>query len=436
VTRPSSPSPPRPARSELRTLAVIAAVGLAVRVAFALVADRTDLGFNDQFLYHHMADGLARGDGYQIFGEATLRWPPAFPFLVSLVYRVTGADPTAALLVNAVLSALAIPLVHWCARPMVGRRAALAAAAVVAVLPGQWLFAGTVLTEPLAALQILLVVGIVVRHPPSVRAGVGLGLVIGFSALTRGEGTLLGLVVLVGWWPRVPWRRLVAPVAVTAGVALVVITPWIVRNSALAGERTGVSLNSAETLYAGHNPEADGGATYASTEVLGPTVADTPRGVERELAQAKRLRQLATTWAREHPREELALIPKRLLHLVEGDGNVVSIWIEASSEDVLGPARTPLEVAADVSWYGLFAAFTVTIVVRRRLLRETWARAVLLLPALSLVLYGVLLYGNFRYRIPYEPLLALLVCAAWLPAATEGSAPEPDGHGPAVGSVP
>jgi hypothetical protein len=67
-------------------------VGLAVvlRVGIVVLAHRDGLGFNDQFLYHHMADGLARGDGYQVFGEPTMRWPPVFPFLLSLVYRVTG----------------------------------------------------------------------------------------------------------------------------------------------------------------------------------------------------------------------------------------------------------------------------------------------------------------------------------------------------------
>lgn len=412
---PSSPSARRPARSEGRILAALVAGGLVIRVAFALLADRTDLGFNDQFLYHHMAEGLARGDGYQIFGEPTLRWPPAYPFLLSLVYRGTSADPTGAFLLNAVLSTLAIPLVHWCARPFVSRRAALTAAAIVALLPGQWLFAGTVLTEPLAAIQILLVVGLVVRNAPRVKVAVLLGVVIGCSALTRGEGALLGLVVVVGWWSQVPWRRLVAPVAVVAGVALLVITPWIIRNSGLAGERTGLSLNVAETLYSGHNPTADGGATYATTEVLLPA-ARTPPGPERELANAALLQDLAVQWAREHPRQELALIPRKIVHLAAGDGNVISIWIEAPEQPVLGSARGPLEVLADVTWYALLGTLLVTLVVRRRHLRAPWVRAALVLPAVSLVLYGVVLYGNFRYRIPYEPLLVLVTCAGWWPA--------------------
>ena len=410
MTHPSSPAPAP--RSEAVTLAALTAAGLALRLAFDALADRDDLGFNDQFLYHHMAEGLADGRGYQIFGEPTLRWPPAYPFLVSLAYRVTSVDVTMALLLNAVLSAACIPLVHWCARPWLGRRAALAAALGVALLPGQWLFAGTILTEPLAALQILLVIGLVLRHPPGPRVALALGAVIGFSALTRGEGALLGLVVVVGWAARSPWRRILAPVVLTALVALAVLVPWVVRNSRLAGEPTGVSLNVAETLYAGHNPAADGGATYATREVF--LQADpAPPGPERELRQAELLQRLAREWALEHPVEEMELIPKKLLHLAEGDGNVVSIWIDASSEDPLGRAEQPLIVLADVTWYALLAAFVATLVARRRELQREWVLPVLTLPALSLVLYGIVLYGNFRYRVPYEPLLLLVVAAGW-----------------------
>jgi hypothetical protein len=195
-------------------------------------------------------------------------------------------------------------------------------------------------------------------------------------------------------------------------VAVAVLLPWVVRNSRLTGEPTGVSLNVAETLYAGHNPKADGGATYATRDVF--LQADpAPSGPEREVAQAELLQRLAFEWAREHPGEELALIPKRLLHLAEGDGNVVSIWIDASDEDPLGGAREPLIALADVTWFALLGAFVVTLVVRRRHLPREWIVPVLTLPALSLVLYGVVLYGNFRYRVPYEPLLVLVIAVGW-----------------------
>jgi hypothetical protein len=409
--RPSSPRPAR-LRSEPLALGAVVALGLVVRLAFVALVDRGELGPNDQLWYDHMATRMADGHGYDIFGQPTLRWPPAYPFLISLVYRATRADVTMAFLLNAAISSAVVLLTHWCARPWIGRRAALAAALVVALLPGQWLFAGTLLTEPLAAAQILLVVGLVLRYPPGWKVAALLGVVIGFSALTRGEGAVLGLVVVVGWAARVPWRRIVAPVAVAGGVALAVIAPWVARNSAIAGEPTGVSLNIAETLYAGHNPTADGGATYASSEVLRETEA-VPFGAEREIARAELLQRLALEWAREHPGEELALIPKKVLHLLEGDANVISIWIEGSGRDELGRARDVLVVAADITWYALLGAFVATLVIKRRVWREPWAMPMLVLPAASLVLYGIVLYGNFRYRVPYEPLMVLVVTGAW-----------------------
>jgi len=409
-------------------LLVLTAVALALRLAVALAADRSLLGFNDQFLYHHMAEGLARGDGYEIFGQPTLRWPPAYPFLLSILYRVTGPDPTAGFVLNALISTAAVPLTFVIGHRVAGRRAAIAAAAVIAVLPGQWLFSATLLTEPIATLQILIALAIAVWLRPGVAAALALGGLVAVGALTRGEGTLLGLLPVAAWWARAAWRQVLATGAGAAAVALVLVTPWLLRNERVAGERVGLSLNSAETLYAGHNPDADGGATYAPPELL-ERAADTPFGPERELANAELLRAAARRWALDHPGRELQLIPLRLLHLLEGDGKVVPLWIEAEDTDALGPASGVMRASADVAWYALLAAFAAAAGRSGgRWLRTAWSRAALVLPLGSLLLYGVLLYGNFRYRIPYEPLLVILTAATFLPDGEErGPSHQPDG---------
>ncbi|WP_436795919.1 ArnT family glycosyltransferase [Actinospongicola halichondriae] len=391
----------------LRWLAAIVAVGAVLRFGVAFFADRDQLGFNDQFLYHHMAEGLARGDGYQIFGEPTVRWPPLYAFLLSLVYRVTGPDPTWGFMLNAALSLTAVPLTYLVGARTLGRRPAVVAAAVVALLPGQWLFAATILTEPLATVQLLLAVWLVVRWRPSVGTALAFGLLIGTAALTRGEGMLLGLVALVGWWRVVPLRRVAPTLLAAALVAAVIVAPWAARNERVAGEAVGLSANSGETIWAGHNPTADGGATYAPSEVLQPA-AETPFGAQRELANARLLREDARRWATSNPHKVVALIPLKLIQLVSGDGKVVEIWIEAE-DPVLGTLGPSLAVVADFSWYALFGVFLLGMVRSgRRQLAEPWVRACLALPAVSLVLYGVLLYGNFRYRIPYEPVLVLV----------------------------
>jgi 4-amino-4-deoxy-L-arabinose transferase-like glycosyltransferase len=394
-------------RRAVRWVAGLVGLAVVLRVGIVVLAHRDGLGFNDQFLYHHMADGLARGDGYQVFGEPTMRWPPAFPFLLSLVYRVTGADVTWAFALNVVLSAAAVPLTYAIGARVLDRRAGLVAAGIVALLPGQWLLAATVLTEPLAALQLLGALYLVVRFPPRVPAAVALGALIGFAALTRGEGILLGLVPLVGWWGQVDLRRLVAHLALAGAVALAVVTPWAMRNAQVAGEFVGLSTNSAETLWAGHNATADGGPTYAPPELL-ERAAHAPFGPERELANAEVLREDARRWATQNPHKVLALVPLKLIQLVSGDGKLVSIWIEAE-EPVLGTLGPSVTVVADMAWYVFFAVVLVALVRAGRTSWQTpWMRSALALPAVSLVLYGVVLYGNFRYRLPYQPLLVLV----------------------------
>jgi 4-amino-4-deoxy-L-arabinose transferase-like glycosyltransferase len=421
-------------RRSRRWLAGICVLAVALRVGIALYADGRGLGFNDQFVYHHIADQLAAGDGYQFFGEPTLRWPPAYPFLLSLAYRLGGPDATWGFLLNASISAAAVPLVYLIGARVLDRRAALVAAGAVALLPGQWLFSATLLTEPLAALQLLAVLYVVVRFPLRVPTAVVLGALIGLAALTRGEGALLGLVPLVGYWHRVDVRRLVALLALAAVVAGAVVAPWAVRNARVAGEVVGLSLNSAETIWAGHNPTADGGPTYAPRELLAPA-ADVPFGPERELANARILRDDARRWAMDNPHRVVGLVPLKLLQLLSGDGKVVTVWIEAE-DPALGTLGPALAVLADMGWYLLLAALVLALVqAGRGVLDVAWMRAALVLPAAALVLYGVVLYGNFRYRVPYQPVLALVAAPAalWLvrsvrPEAPAEAPPPPSGR--------
>jgi hypothetical protein len=211
---------------------------------------------------------------------------------------------TWAFALNVVLSAAAVPLTYAIGARVLDRRAGLVAAGIVALLPGQWLLAATVLTEPLAALQLLGAVYLVVRFPPRAPVAVALGALIGFAALTRGEGVLLGLVPLVGWWRQVDLRRLVAPAGAGRGGGPGGRHPWAVRNAQVAGEFVGLSTNSAETLWAGHNPTADGGPTYAPPELLAKA-ADAPFGPERELANSEVLREDARRWATQNPHRVL-----------------------------------------------------------------------------------------------------------------------------------
>ena len=51
----------------------------------------------------------------------------------------------------------------------------------------------------------------------------------------------------------------------------------------------------------------------------------------------------------------------------------------------------------------------------RELWRRPASRAAIVVIALALVLYGFVFYGNFRYRLPLEPLMILLAVSLLAP---------------------
>src|SRR4051812_12506949 len=77
-----------------RDILLIGGGCLVLRLAWVLVYGRVAVGPNDTIFYQIAASNLAAGRGYsELFGPPTAGWPPGFPFLVSLGYRVFGVHP-------------------------------------------------------------------------------------------------------------------------------------------------------------------------------------------------------------------------------------------------------------------------------------------------------------------------------------------------------
>src|SRR5256714_114358 len=112
----------------------IGLAALALRLAFVLAYGRTqtlNLGaggvgfpFSDTFFYSWVGSALSMGDGFTFVGHTTAHWPPGYPFLLAGVYWLFGADTANALIANAVLGALTLPLVDLVGLRALGRPAA------------------------------------------------------------------------------------------------------------------------------------------------------------------------------------------------------------------------------------------------------------------------------------------------------------------------
>jgi 4-amino-4-deoxy-L-arabinose transferase-like glycosyltransferase len=440
MTRLTARARPRAALSvDLRWAIGLFLLAAGLRLVFVITVTRPTfpgggtLPFNDMLFYHDTARALADGRGYISFdGQPTARWPPAFPFLLSLVYRVAGAKPGAGEAMNALLGAMTVPLLYLVALRSFGRPAAKVAGVALALFPGQILMAEGILAETLYTFVLVGVLALLVTLPDRRWAAAALGVAVGVAALTRGEGLALLLVPPLVWWGTLPRRELALRTGAMLAATLVVVTPWVIRNAVEVDSFVGISTNSSQTFWAGHNENAYGGATYPRGAFL-REVTQLPReGFEVE--QARLLRKDALDWMVHHPLGELTLIPRKLVYLNVGDSRAIQVGVtNAERQRKLGApvvagiapvvtddaqAGVLMGTIADVGWYGLLAVTVLALVILgRRLWRTPATRASIVVIATALVLYGFVFYGNFRYRMPLEPLMILLaaplLAVAW-----------------------
>lgn len=384
------------------------ALALVLRLAWVLVVDRHGLAYNDTSFYHQTALQLADGDGYRWFGEPTSRWPPVYPGLLSLAYRVFGSDPLAGELLNAFLSAVAVPLLYLCARRIYGRREAIAAGLLLAVFPGQIFLTDVLLAETLYTTLLVAVLALCLVLPRERWwAAAAVGVTVGVVAETRAEGLLLLILPLAIWWR--PRGREVA--LLTAGVVFVV-GAWTARNAVEMDAFVPISTNGSQTFWSGHNDGAYGGPSYVGPGAAAEQ-APTRSPREQELDDARRLRTEALEWMIAHPLGEALLTPRKLAWLVRGDSAVLFQWVQPGAlgepKAISDTAAIPLGNLADLFFYGLLALTLLAAFVawRSRPLARA-ERALWILLGASLVLYGFVLYGNYRYRMPLEPVMILL----------------------------
>ena len=398
-------------------------VALIIRVWFALSVGQTSTSvLSDTTVYQAIATNLAHNHGYGgITGQPTAEFPPGYPLLLSLVFRVFGVHPTAGALVNAFLGAATVPMLYFAARITLGRAEAVFAGIAMTLLFSQVIYADLLLSETLFTFLVVSVLALLAvldgRKP---RSAVLLGCVIGLANLTRGAGVVIIVVPLAMWWREVPRRLLLRQGLVMMGVVVLFAIPWTIRNEIDMHAFVPGSTDLGVTLWAGHSPQAYGGPLIPSQQLLS-SIHRQPSTPQYELAEDHLLRSKALSWMASHPLDELRLIPLKLLALVSGDGLAVSNWLaEQGAKPLLSSnAQGRFKVLANIGGYTVLITFLASLAVFGKALwrRRPILRGALLFLAVSAVLYGFVFFGGFRYFAVLEPFMLLvaapLVARLW-----------------------
>ncbi len=314
-------------------LIFLAALGL--RLVPVLFTRSLGIGLDDMFQYDMLARSLALGNGFRWYapqdlariapylhldpaalhldprGMLTTFRAPLYPAFLAIIYFLNGVNDgrfLAARLVQTLPSALAVPLTYLAARRILPEheKAARLAAWAVALYPMLIIFPIALATENLffilvlaAVLSLLELASSSEEKKPGRQIAFSLlsGLLLGLAALTRSVILPFAGLAFLWIWFSLKMRK---AAILFAGIILLTILPWIVRNSLLYQKLTPIETSMGYNLYVGYYPSSTGTFTFGPSldllSILDDKVRDevgTQKAIQFILQDPARFPQLA-----------------------------------------------------------------------------------------------------------------------------------------------
>lgn len=399
----------------LRWALAFVLLALVLRVTWVATIDPDPLDgrFDDTEFYDASAKALAEGKGYVNFEqEPTARWPIGYSGLVASLYVVFGHNVLAPKALNVFLGAATVFAVYVLAARLFDRRAGVVAAALLALFPSQIFFSTLVMTEVLFAALLTLVLLLVIfwtlgnERPPAYKVLL-LGLLLGYGAITRGEGGMLVLAVLLIWWlTRVAWRPFLARSAILLAGVVLVITPWTIRNFIVFDAPVLVSTAMGSALWQGNRADAYKPHDFGYDTKFYDQYAYVPYP-RKEVEMNNAAMREALDFIVHNPGTEVRLLFKKLYHLYREDA-IGLFWIDGTGGKASIPdsLQTKLETVADAYYFVVLG----WALVAAPLWFSFRNRARFLLPLTVLVLTAthLVFIPNPRYHFAFIPLFCVL----------------------------
>lgn len=382
------------------SVAAAVVVRLAALAAFARPLE------SDGLAYFTLARSLAEtGLMTDQFGHHAF-YSPGYPLLLAPFYAVFGASTTLAHLVNLVLAGGSAALVWRLVRALGGGRGAalLGGLAFAIWLPGVWLatdLARENLSIPLLLGYALACVGIVRGRATRTAAAVAgslyaFGLLAGSSVVLTGAAFVVALAIALHRAPRAGLNRL----AVFAGAALLVLSPWLYATDTMTG-RPVLTTNTAFNLYIGNNPAATGRFVSIRETPLAP-VWHARVAVLGEVATGDWLAAETSRWIATNPGRAAALAARKL----------ALFWapnIPDAADFAQSPKLAALRMLDVLQWLAIVAFAATALFARGFDRRLRWPLATLI--GGFWLIHGAA-YIIMRYRDPIVPVLIALAAIA------------------------
>ncbi|MEY2461710.1 MAG: hypothetical protein QOG30_3540 [Acidimicrobiaceae bacterium] len=398
-----------------QVLAGISAAGLGIRLAYvATFSSHLQVGL-DSVWYQLMSGSIASNTGFvdpvKLIGHGesvpTAFRPPLYPLFLAGVAK-TGFDSGRAFqYAGCALGVVTVVLIGFLGRRVGGDSVGLCAAALAAVYPTFLAVDAAVMSE---SVYLPLVVGCLVAvyraiDRPSVWRWALVGLLSGASILTRSDGAVLLLVLVVPsalFGVRDTWRRRALFAVASVTVAALVVAPWVIRNQQRLGVATVTTLQTGTALAGSNCP-----ATYYS-EIIGSwslECSDRPdRDTVSEVAYNNELQRDGLSYIRHHAGRLVVVVPVRILRQWS-----LYAPLDAAGYEAAEGRNYSWQVLSWIAYLPVAALAGYGLVLLRR-------RRAQILPLVGVIvtvtLTAAVIYGQQRLRVSVEPVLVVAAAVA------------------------
>jgi 4-amino-4-deoxy-L-arabinose transferase-like glycosyltransferase len=435
--------------SNPRAIRVVAASLLTLALILRLVAIEHYhyVPINDARSYLNSAHAISKYGTYHDGDHAaggtrgpSAYFPPAYAYLLSVVDKLTGGPALGTSTVNlarilqALLGTATVALIGLVALELFGAGAALLALAIAAIYPVLIELSSVLVAENLLTVLELAAVYTALRARRTstpTRWVVGTGVLVGLAALTHTNAALIGIPLAFAVsgipLPRRAMRRrgrmakLAAPATMLV-VALLTVTPWLVRDAVVFHHFVPISTEDGITLAGTYN--ATSAASDPPYRWLYFGEVGALKGVQlvahtmTELQLDQKLEHRALAYVGNHPLAPISVAFHNTLRLLELEGT--QAWQISSSSIGINLSLARIGVLSFWLLLAVVLAGLATRPVRRALSRAPrWLWGVPFVMWLTVVLVNA---ETPRFREPLDPFLILLAAVALATAAKRLSA--------------
>ncbi|MEW5766232.1 MAG: glycosyltransferase family 39 protein [bacterium] len=395
-------------KSTTKYLISIFSLALLIGLLMAIFFPCPESEFEDQAEYNNIAWNILQGHGYSINKvepyDPTARRGPTYPFFLAAIYLFFGQNYTAVYIIQAILYAFTCLIIYLLGREAFdNKRIGLIAALGAALYPAFWVFIRQLMTEPLFAFLLAMILLLWIRaiKEKSARWYPLLGVLIAIGALCRTTLAAFPLFILLGLLLLYQdKKRAIIDGGVVLLITFLVIAPWTARNYFVLHRFIPITSDMGRALVAAIIPYENRKQQEAVRKEIMPKLEKMMSEEKKSFDEAAQA--LARSEFKKDPWKYFKFLPQKLF----------LFWRPYSYSEMFGVKAPSWEYMENKSYGPLFLKFALLTLNTLPLLlgmvglffiRDKWRTA---LPLLLIIVYFTLVHTmvhagtGTRYHVP------------------------------------